>query len=224
VLPAGQVNHVESSLGVVWPARRKLRYESTIKRGLDLVLAVLGLVAIVPIWIAIVIAVKVDSPGPAIFVQDRVGHKGRRFRFYKFRSMYVDAEQRMADLQSKNEVSGPVFKMRRDPRVTRVGALLRRTSLDELPQLLNVLKGEMSLVGPRPALPNEVEQYRPTDVLRLGVKPGLTCLWQISGRSTVGFDRWMEYDREYVQSLSLRLDLSILLRTVGAVLSCKGAF
>jgi lipopolysaccharide/colanic/teichoic acid biosynthesis glycosyltransferase len=224
VLPAGQVNHVESSLGVVWPARRKLGYESTIKRGLDLVLAVLGLVAIVPIWIAIVIAVKVDSPGPAIFVQDRVGHKGRRFRFYKFRSMYVDAEQRMSDLQSKNEVSGPVFKMRRDPRVTRVGALLRRTSLDELPQLLNILKGEMSLVGPRPALPNEVEQYRPTDALRLGVKPGLTCLWQISGRSTVGFDRWMEYDREYVQGLSLKLDLSILLRTVGAVVSCKGAF
>jgi lipopolysaccharide/colanic/teichoic acid biosynthesis glycosyltransferase len=224
VLPAGQVNHFESSLGVVWPARRKLGYESTIKRGLDLVLAVLGLVAIVPIWIAIVIAVKVDSPGPAIFVQDRVGHKGRRFRFYKFRSMYVDAEQRMSDLQSKNEVSGPVFKMRRDPRVTRVGALLRRTSLDELPQLLNILKGEMSLVGPRPALPNEVEQYRPTDALRLGVKPGLTCLWQISGRSTVGFDRWMEYDREYVQGLSLKLDLSILLRTVGAVVSCKGAF
>jgi len=211
-------------LGVVWRERRKLGYESTIKRGLDLALAVLGLVAIVPIWIAIVIAVKIDSPGPAIFVQDRVGHKGRRFRFYKFRSMYVDAEQRMSDLQSKNEVSGPVFKMRRDPRVTRVGAFLRRTSLDELPQLLNVLKGEMSLVGPRPALPNEVEQYRPTDALRLGVKPGLTCLWQISGRSTVGFDRWMEYDREYVQRLSLRLDLSILLRTVGAVLSCKGAF
>ena len=191
---------------------------------MDLILAVLGLVATIPIWIAIVVAIKVDSPGPAIFVQDRVGLKGRPFRFYKFRSMYVDAQQRLSDLRSSNEVSGPVFKMRRDPRVTRVGAFLRRTSLDELPQLLNVLKGEMSLVGPRPALPDEVEQYRPNDAIHLGVRPGLTCLWQISGRSTVGFERWMEYDREYVRSVSLWLDVSILLRTVGAVLSCKGAY
>ena len=224
MLPAGHINQLESSLDAVWPAHRKLGYESTVKRAFDLVLAVLGLVAATPIWIAIVVAIKVDSPGPAIFVQDRVGLKGRPFRFYKFRSMYVDAQQRLSDLRSSNEVSGPVFKMRRDPRVTRVGAFLRRTSLDELPQLLNVLKGQMSLVGPRPALPDEVEQYRPNDAVRLGVKPGLTCLWQISGRSTVGFERWMEYDREYVRSVSLWLDVSILLRTVGAVLSCKGAY
>jgi lipopolysaccharide/colanic/teichoic acid biosynthesis glycosyltransferase len=138
--------------------------------------------------------------------------------------MYADAEHRLAELQANNEVSGPVFKMRSDPRVTKVGGLLRRTSLDELPQLLNVLKGEMSLVGPRPPLPKEVEEYRPSDAIRLSVKPGLTCLWQISGRSTVGFDEWMEFDRDYVRRMSLQLDVSILMRTVWAVVSCRGAY
>jgi len=138
--------------------------------------------------------------------------------------MYADAEHRMEELRASNEVSGPVFKMRSDPRVTRVGLLLRRTSLDELPQLFNVLRGEMSLVGPRPPLPKEVAQYTPTDMVRLSVKPGLTCLWQISGRSTVGFADWMELDREYVRNMSLWLDLSILFRTVGAVLNMRGAF
>jgi lipopolysaccharide/colanic/teichoic acid biosynthesis glycosyltransferase len=138
--------------------------------------------------------------------------------------MHIDAEQRLADVQSKNEVAGPVFKMRRDPRVTKVGAFLRRTSLDELPQLINVLKGDMSLVGPRPPLPREVEQYQPDDMVRLSVKPGLTCLWQIRGRSNVSFEQWMEYDREYVRGMSLWLDLTILFRTVGAVLSTRGAY
>jgi exopolysaccharide biosynthesis polyprenyl glycosylphosphotransferase len=200
------------------------RYETAVKRALDLVMATLGLIATAPIWLAIVIAIKLDSPGPAIFVQDRVGHHGRRFRFYKFRSMHVDAERRLAELRAQNEVDGPVFKMRKDPRISKVGAFLRRTSLDELPQLLNVLKGDMSMVGPRPPLPREVEKYRPSDIVRLSVKPGLTCLWQIRGRSTVGFDTWMEYDREYVSNLSLALDLSILVRTVWAVLSCRGAY
>jgi exopolysaccharide biosynthesis polyprenyl glycosylphosphotransferase len=207
------------------PARPSwFRYDTAVKRALDLVMATLGLVATAPIWLAIVIAIKVDSAGPAIFVQDRVGHNGRRFRFYKFRSMHVDAERRLAELRAQNEVDGPVFKMRKDPRISSVGAFLRRTSLDELPQLLNVLKGDMSMVGPRPPLPREVEKYRPSDIVRLSVKPGLTCLWQIRGRSTVGFDTWMEYDREYVSNLSLALDLSILVRTVWAVLSCRGAY
>jgi lipopolysaccharide/colanic/teichoic acid biosynthesis glycosyltransferase len=189
-----------------------------------MLLAGLGLLATLPLWLVIVVAIRLDSPGPAIFVQERVGIHGRRFRFYKFRSMYADAEHRIAELQSSNEVSGPVFKMRSDPRITRIGFLLRRTSLDELPQLLNVLKGEMSLVGPRPPLPKEVDQYRPNDAIRLSVKPGLTCLWQISGRSTVGFDEWMEFDREYIRRMSLQFDLTILLRTVWAVLSCRGAY
>jgi exopolysaccharide biosynthesis polyprenyl glycosylphosphotransferase len=199
------------------------RYE-TAKRALDLLMATLGLISTAPIWLAIVIAIKLDSPGPAIFVQERVGLNGRRFRFYKFRSMHVDAERRLAELRAQNEVDGPVFKMRKDPRISKVGAFLRRTSLDELPQLLNVLKGDMSMVGPRPPLPREVEKYRPSDIVRLSVKPGLTCLWQIRGRSTLGFETWMEYDREYISNLSLRLDLSILVRTVWAVLSCRGAY
>ena len=203
---------------------RRFVYEERLKRLLDVVLATLGLVATLPIWLGIAVAIMLDSPGPALFVQERVGIHGRRFRFYKFRSMYTDAEQRLAEVLVQNEIDGPVFKMRNDPRVSRVGAFLRRTSLDELPQLINVLKGEMSLVGPRPPLPREVEQYRPGDAVRLSVKPGLTCLWQIRGRSQVGFDLWMEYDREYVRNLSLLLDLQILLRTVWVVINCRGAY
>jgi lipopolysaccharide/colanic/teichoic acid biosynthesis glycosyltransferase len=195
-----------------------------LKRLLDVVLASLGLVASLPLSLAIIIAIKLDSPGPALVVQERVGRCGHHFRFYKFRSMYVDAERRLSELQMHNEVDGPVFKMRKDPRISKVGAFLRRSSLDELPQLINVLKGEMSLVGPRPPLPREVEQYRPSDKIRLSVKPGLTCLWQIRGRSTLGFDTWMEYDREYISNVSLWVDLSILVRTVWAVLSTRGAY
>jgi exopolysaccharide biosynthesis polyprenyl glycosylphosphotransferase len=218
------MNHGDSGLGLPRSVDGLFRYETTLKRLLDIVLASLGLLATLPLWLVIAVAIRLDSPGPAVFVQDRVGIHGRRFRFYKFRSMYADAEHRMEELRASNEVSGPVFKMRSDPRVTRVGLLLRRTSLDELPQLFNVLRGEMSLVGPRPPLPKEVAQYTPTDMLRLSVKPGLTCLWQISGRSTVGFADWMELDREYVRSMSLWLDVSILFRTVGAVLNMRGAF
>jgi exopolysaccharide biosynthesis polyprenyl glycosylphosphotransferase len=224
VLRAHPFEDVDARFAAATPARRRLVYDGSLKRVLDVLLAALGLVATLPAWLAIFIALKIDSPGPAIFVQDRVGRYGRRFHFYKFRSMYTDAEQRLADVLARNEVDGPVFKMRMDPRVTRVGAFLRRTSLDELPQLFNVLKGEMSMVGPRPPLPREVDRYRPQDMIRLSVKPGLTCLWQIRGRSTVAFDTWMQYDREYVERLSLWLDVSILVRTVWAVLSCRGAY
>lgn len=224
VLRAEGINHADNLIDVVWNESRAISYDAVGKRLLDVVLASLGLVATLPFLLAIMIAIRLDSPGPVIFVQDRVGKRGRRFRFFKFRSMFVDAEKRRAEIESRNEVDGPVFKMRKDPRVTKVGAFLRRTSLDELPQLVNVLKGEMSLVGPRPPLPREVEAYRPGDMVRLSVKPGLTCLWQIRGRSTLGFDTWMEYDREYVRNLSPWLDLSILVRTVWAVISCRGAY
>ena len=215
---------MDSLVGLPRAARSTFPYDTTLKRLLDVVLAAIGLVATLPLWLAIVIAVRLDSPGPAVFIQERVGLNGRLFRFYKFRSMFTDAEHRLAELESSNEVSGPVFKMRADPRVTRIGTLLRRTSLDELPQLLNVLKGDMSLVGPRPPLPREVEKYTPTDAVRLSVKPGLTCLWQISGRSTVSFDEWMALDRDYVHNMSFWLDLTILARTVRAVLSMRGAY
>ena len=218
------ISLVEGHFALHRTRRRRFPYEQTVKRLMDLVLATLGLIGCAPLWLTLVIAIKLDSPGPAIFVQERVGLHGRRFRFYKFRSMYVDAEQRLAEVRARNEMDGPVFKIRQDPRITRLGRLLRRSSLDELPQLINVLKGEMSLVGPRPPLPREVEQYRPGDIIRLSVRPGLTCLWQIRGRSEVGFDQWMEFDREYVRGMSFWLDVRILLRTLLVVLSARGAY
>lgn len=215
--PAGDVS-------VVLPRRPWYSYNSTLKRVLDLSVAAFVLLVTLPIWLIIVLAIKLDSPGPAIFQQERVGLRGRRFRFYKFRSMTNGADRLKSGLRHLSEVDGPVFKVRVDPRVTRVGRILRRTSLDELPQLLNVLKGEMSLVGPRPPVPEEVAQYRPSDTVRLAVKPGLTCWWQVRGRSQLDFDTWMAYDREYVYGLSLPVDLLILVRTVWAVLSCRGAY
>lgn len=205
-------------------ARRPVDGYSLAKRLIDIVLALLGLIGTLPIWIVIAILIRRDSPGPILFVQERVGLHGRKFRFIKFRSMYVDAEARRADLLQQNEMDGPVFKIRNDPRITPIGRLLRRTSLDELPQLINVLKGEMSLVGPRPALPAEVAHYLPNHLIRLEVKPGLTCLWQVRGRSQVDFETWMQYDREYIKRRSTWLDVIILFRTVWVVASCKGAY
>ncbi len=209
---------------VVLPQRPWYSYTSTLKRLLDITLAVIVLLATLPIWLVIAIAIKIDSPGRAIFVQERVGLRGRGFRFYKFRSMTDGADHMKAAMRHLSEVDGPVFKVRSDPRVTRIGRLLRRTSLDELPQIINIVKGEMSLVGPRPALPEEVAQYRPNDMVRLAVKPGLTCWWQVRGRSTLDFDTWMACDREYVYGLSFLTDVRILVRTVKAVLSCRGAY
>jgi lipopolysaccharide/colanic/teichoic acid biosynthesis glycosyltransferase len=213
-----------ADVSVVLPRRPWYSYHSILKRLLDILVAGLVLLATLPIWLLIVLAIRLDSPGPAIFTQVRVGLRGRSFRFYKFRSMTNGADHLKPGLRHLSEVDGPVFKLRVDPRVTRVGRLLRRTSLDELPQLLNVLKGEMSLVGPRPPVPEEVAQYRPSDTVRLAVKPGLTCWWQVRGRSRLDFETWMAYDREYVYGLSFRTDLKILARTVWAVLSCRGAY
>jgi lipopolysaccharide/colanic/teichoic acid biosynthesis glycosyltransferase len=214
----------------VWPGPRSAApalgrpYPEVTKRLLDVFLASVGLVVTLPLWAAVIIAIKLESRGSAIYVQTRVGRHGRAFELYKFRSMHQDAERRQAELRHLNEADGPVFKMRRDPRVTLVGRFLRRSSLDELPQLINVLKGEMSMVGPRPPVPHEVAAYRPGDRVRLTVKPGLTCLWQISGRSRLTFDQWMELDREYVARMSLLLDVWIIFRTIWTVVSCTGAY
>jgi len=170
------------------------------------------------------VMVKLDSPGPVLLRQRRVGRNRRPFACLKFRSMVTDAERRRRELTSLNEMSGPVFKIRNDPRITRVGRVLRKYSLDEGPQLVNVLRGEMSLVGPRPPLPEEVELYEPRYLRRLDVTPGLTCLWQISGRNELGFERWMELDLYYVEHRSLMLDIEILLRTLPAVISARGAY
>ena len=194
------------------------------KRVLDLLLALSLLAALsIPIFL-LAVAVKVTSPGPVIFRQLRVGRNGRLFTSYKFRSMYVDAEGRRKEIQHLNEVSGPIFKIRNDPRITRIGRFLRRTSLDELPQLFNVVRGEMSLVGPRPALMPEVVRYEPSHLRRLTVKPGMTGRWQVSGRSELPFDEMMQLDLDYVDRWSFWLDLSLLLRTIPAVVSGRGAY
>jgi exopolysaccharide biosynthesis polyprenyl glycosylphosphotransferase len=194
-----------------------------LKRGLDLCVSVVLMVAFAPVFLAVALAVKLDSPGPIFFRQRRVGLYGREFRMLKFRSMYVDAEARLEALLGQNEMSGPVFKMRNDPRVTRVGRFIRRTSLDELPQFWNVLSGEMSLVGPRPPLPAEVRKYKRWHRRRLSMRPGITCIWQISGRNEIDFDQWMALDLEYIDQWSLWRDVEICRKTIPAVLAARGA-
>jgi exopolysaccharide biosynthesis polyprenyl glycosylphosphotransferase len=193
------------------------------KSVLDRVAAGLALLVLSPLLIAIAVMIRATSPGPAIFRQERSGRDGRPFTMYKFRTMVVDAEALMAELRHQNEGAGPLFKLTNDPRITRVGRALRRTSLDELPQLINVFLGHMSLVGPRPALPAETSQYSEWVWRRLHVKPGLTGLWQVSGRSRLSWDDSIRIDLQYVNNWNLRLDLAILARTVRAVLSREGA-
>jgi exopolysaccharide biosynthesis polyprenyl glycosylphosphotransferase len=194
------------------------------KRMVDICGSVVALALLAPLFIVTMLAVRLSSRGPIFFVQDRCGLNGRLFRFYKFRTMVRDAETRKAQLAHLNEMSGPIFKIRRDPRITRIGAVLRKLSLDELPQLWNVLKGDMSLVGPRPPTPNEVMRYSKHQAQRLGIVPGLTGLWQVSGRNNIAdFDQWVELDLRYARTWSVWLDLVILLKTPLAVLRMRGA-
>lgn len=194
------------------------------KRVQDIVLSFLALVVLSPVMLLVALIVVLDSPGAGpIFAQTRVGLNGKEFTCYKFRSMRPDAEARLAELLEYNEMTGPAFKMKEDPRITRVGKFLRRSSIDELPQLWNILKGEMSLVGPRPGLPREVEQYDEFAMQRLQVVPGLTCYWQIQPqRNTLSFDQWMELDVKYIEEQSFLTDWKIILGTFGAVLGMNG--
>jgi len=194
------------------------------KRLLDLVLGVAAFVVALPVIAAAAIWIKLDSPGPVFHRAVRVGRGGRKFTFLKLRSMQRDAEELRGLLLHLNQASGPAFKLHDDPRVTRAGRFLRRTSLDELPQLWQVVRGDMSLVGPRPPFPEEVERYDAWMLKRLAVKPGLTCLWQIKGRSDLSFDEWMRLDLEYVDRCSLSMDAKILLLTPMAVISGRGAY
>jgi len=208
---------------LIWTVPEKRSYRVA-KRIIDVVFSGLFLLVGAPFLAVVALAIKLDSRGPVIFKQTRVGRGGRHFTFYKFRSMAIDAERRKDEIEHLNEVSGPVFKVRNDPRVTRVGRILRRFSLDELPQFYNVLKGDMSLVGPRPPLPEEVRRYQPWHLKRLSVTPGITCLWQVNGRSRIGFDEWVRLDLEYIAKRSILLDVIIIARTVPAVLTGDGAY
>jgi len=194
------------------------------KRAFDLMVAAAALILLVPIIPLIAVMIKLDTPGPVFYRQQRVGRRGRVFDFYKFRSMFADADERKKEVEALNEQDGPVFKVRSDPRVTDVGRFLRRSSLDEIPQIFNVVRGEMSIVGPRPPLPSEVLRYQPWHRRRLEVTPGITCLWQISGRSHLSFNEWMRLDMEYIRQRSLRTDMLILLKTIPAVIARKGAY
>jgi lipopolysaccharide/colanic/teichoic acid biosynthesis glycosyltransferase len=203
---------------------RSWRVQQAIKRGLDIVLAAAGLVVLTPVFVVVALVVKLSSRGPVLYEWRALGHRGRPFVAYKFRTMVVGADARKVEYSAANEMSGPVFKLRRDPRVTPTGKWLRKFSIDELPQLWSVLKGDMSLVGPRPPLPEEFAQYEEWQCGKLAVKPGITCVWQVSGRSEISdFATWARLDLQYIRNWNLWLDFQLLLRTIPAVLSGRGA-
>lgn len=194
------------------------------KRLLDIIAASLLLLVLLPLYLLIALAVKLTSRGPVFYRSERVGLGGKSIEFVKFRTMCVNADEKLAELQEQNEKDGPIFKMKRDPRITPVGRFLRKFSLDELPQLVSVLKGDMSMVGPRPPLKREVELYDARTMQRLTVKPGITCFWQVMGRSDLSFQEWIELDMRYIDEMSFWLDMQILLRTPIAVLRGRGAY
>ena len=201
----------------------KKMYE-TGRRIQDILLSLIAIVGLSPLMLLTALAILIDDPkGSPIFAQERVGRGGKPFRLLKFRSMCVDAEDKLAALRSDNEMDGPVFKIKDDPRITRVGRIIRKVSIDELPQLFNILKGDMSVVGPRPALPGEVAEYGEYERQRLLVKPGLTCYWQIQPRrNDISFDEWMDLDIKYIQERSFAVDWKIIFKTFGAVLTGQG--
>lgn len=194
-----------------------------LKRIIDVVGSLLGIVLLSPLMFITAIVIKLESKGPIYFGQERVGRGGRKFKMYKFRSMVVNAEEVLKDLKDKNEMSGPMFKMKDDPRITRVGKFIRKTSIDELLQLFNILKGDMSLVGPRPSLPKEVAKFTSFQKQRLAVKPGLTCYWQVMGRSSIDFEEWMKLDIKYIEERNTWGDIKLIFRTFGVLFGDENA-
>lgn len=204
---------------------QEVNYYLFLKRMIDIVFSILGILFLMPLFLLIYLLIKAeDITGSVLFKQQRVGMNGQIFYMYKFRSMVSNAEALREALQQQNEASGPVFKIKFDPRVTKVGRVMRRMSIDELPQLLNVLKGEMSLVGPRPALPDEVEQYTEYEKQRIQITPGLTCYWQVSGRSNIGFDEWIALDLKYIEERNLWVDFKLIFKTVFVLFGSKDAY
>ncbi|MCD2502353.1 exopolysaccharide biosynthesis polyprenyl glycosylphosphotransferase [Clostridium sp. NSJ-145] len=194
------------------------------KRAIDIIGSLIGLILASPILLIVGMLIKLESKGPIVFSQIRVGLKGKEFKMYKLRSMVVNAEELKKKLEEQNEMSGPMFKIKDDPRITKVGKFIRKTSIDELAQLINVLKGDMSLVGPRPSLPNEVAELEPWMLERLEVKPGLTCYWQVMGRNKIGFEEWMKLDIKYVKERSLWLDVKLISKTFFVLFGDKNAY
>lgn len=205
-----------------WVIRSKVMQH--IKDFFDVLGSGIMLILAAPVILLVSLAIKLESPGPAFYSQERVGKWGEPFTIFKLRSMYTDADQRKQELLDQNEADGPIFKMKRDPRITRVGRIIRKLSIDELPQLYNVLRGDMSLVGPRPAVPQEVALYQFDERKRLEVTPGITGLQQISGRSDLDFKRWIELDFQYISERGTRIDIMILVKTIPAVIFGKGAY
>ena len=203
--------------------KQNLKVYEICKRTIDIIGAGLGLILLSPIIAVVACAVKFTSKGPVFFSQKRVGKNGELFEMYKFRSMVVNAEELKENLEEQNEMSGPMFKIKDDPRVTKVGKFIRKTSIDELPQLWNILKGDMSLVGPRPSLPKEVEQFDNWMFKRLSVRPGLTCYWQVSGRNNIDFEDWMKLDVKYVEERNFWIDIKLIFKTVFVLFGDKNA-
>lgn len=213
----------EKQLEVESESSMEFSLYEVIKRLIDVVCSFLGVLVLSPLFIIIAIIIKTTSKGPVFFSQKRVGKSGKEFNMYKFRSMVVNAEELKEKLVAQNEMSGPMFKMKDDPRVTKVGKFIRKTSIDELPQLWNVLKGEMSLVGPRPSLSKEVDQFEEWMYRRLEVKPGLTCYWQVSGRNNIDFEDWMKLDIRYVDERNTWIDIKLILKTIFVLFGDKNA-
>ncbi|WP_302623688.1 exopolysaccharide biosynthesis polyprenyl glycosylphosphotransferase [uncultured Clostridium sp.] len=207
---------------VIENERSNILYE-VIKRIIDIVASFTGLILLSPLILIVSMLIKLESKGEVIFKQKRVGLNGKEFYMYKFRSMVINAEELKEQLESQNEMSGPMFKIKDDPRITKVGKFIRKTSIDELPQLINVIKGDMSLVGPRPSLPKEVKKFEQWMMERLEVKPGLTCIWQISGRNNIDFEDWMKLDIKYVRERSLVLDFKLIFKTIFVLFGDKNA-
>jgi lipopolysaccharide/colanic/teichoic acid biosynthesis glycosyltransferase len=208
---------------VLW--NMMILFSNFLKRLIDIIFSLIGLLLLLPIFTITGLAIHIENPGPIFYTHKRIGKDGREFDFYKFRSMVMGADKMKDQLLDVNESGdGVIFKMKKDPRVTKTGRIIRRFSIDELPQLVNVLKGDMSLVGPRPPIPREVAEYTLEDRKRLHVKPGITCIWQVSGRSDIPFHQQVELDKEYIRSQTIFQDIKILLKTMPAVLSGKGAY
>lgn len=218
------MNNLAMEKDVEVVVRKEKKIYKFFKRAIDIIGSLVGLILASPILLVVGILIKLESKGPIVFSQTRVGLNGKEFKMYKLRSMVVNAEELKKKLEAQNEMSGPMFKIKDDPRITKIGKFIRKTSIDELAQLVNVLKGDMSLVGPRPSLPKEVAEFESWMLERLEVKPGLTCYWQVMGRNNIEFEEWMELDVKYVRERSFLLDIRLIFKTFFVLFGDKNAF